>query len=531
MGLLRAMATVGGWTAASRILGFARDILIARVLGTGWVADAWVVAFRLPNLFRRLLGEGAFNAAFVPLFARRLEEEGTAAAKAFAEQSLAVLLAAALLLTALAMAAMPWLMPVLAPGFLDHPAQFELAVWMARITFPYLLFMALTALFSGVLNSLRRYGAAAAAPVLLNLVLILALLLLAPFGWSAGPTLAWAVALAGALQFLLLLAAAARAGMALRLPRPRLTPAVRRLLRLMLPGVLAAGALQLNLFVGTLIATLQEGVPSYLYYADRVYQLPLGLIGIALAVVLLPEITRRLRSEGEAAAATSMNQGLEFALFLTLPATVALLVIPLPIVRTLFERGAFDAQASVATALSLLAYASGLPAYVLAKVFQSAFFAREDTVTPLRAALWGVGANLALALGLFFALRPFALGHLGLAAASSLAAWLSLGFLAVVLRRRGHFRISGRLRERLPRQAGAALLMGAALYGLNRLLDGWLAGSEAERFAALALLVLAGLLVYLLAALALGALPKSQLARLGQRLRRRRTAAPERKEP
>jgi putative peptidoglycan lipid II flippase len=529
MGLLRAMATVGGWTAASRVLGFARDILIARALGTGWVADAWVVAFRLPNLFRRLLGEGAFNAAFVPLFARRLEEEGTAAAKAFAEQSLSVLLATSLLLTALAMAAMPWLMPVLAPGFLDHPEQFALSVWMARIAFPYLLFMALTALFSGVLNSLRRYSAAAAAPVLLNMVLILALLLAAPLAWPAGPTLAWAVALAGLLQFLLLLVAARRAGMALRLPRPRLTPGVRRLLRLMVPGMLAAGALQLNLFVGTLVATLQEGVPSYLYYADRVYQLPLGLIGIALAVVLLPEITRRLRSEGEAAAETSMNHGLEFALFLTLPATVALLVIPLPIVRTLFERGAFDSEASVATALSLLAYAAGLPAYVLAKVFQTAFFAREDTVTPLRAALWGVGANLVLAVGLFFALRPFALGHLGLAAASSFAAWLSLILLAIVLRRRGHFRVSQRLRERVPRQAAAALLMGAALFGLNRLLADWLLGEEWQRFAALALLVLAGILVYLAAALAFGALPKSQLAKLGERLRRRRAKAGEEK--
>ena len=316
--------------------------------------------------------------------------------------------------------------------------------------------------------------------------------------------------------------AAGRAGMALRLPRPRLTPAVRRLLKLMLPGFLAAGAMQLNLFVGTLIATLQPGAASFLYYADRIYQLPLGLIGIAVSVVLLPEITRRLRGEGEESAQRGLNQGLEFALFLTLPATVALLVIPLPIVRTLFERGAFDPEASVATALALFAYAAGLPAYVAAKVFQPAFFAREDTVTPLKAALWGVAVNLIAAVGLFFLLRDQGLGHLGLAVATSLAAWVTLFFLGLVLRRQGLFTLSGRLAERLPRQLAPAPAVGLTPWlGLQAVAPRFSARAGL-RFLGLGLLVLLGLAVYFGAALLFGALPRSQLLLARERLAARR---------
>src|SRR5690625_4039556 len=242
--MLRHFATVGSLTAASRILGFLRDILMAGLLGTGPVADAFFVAFRFPNLFRRLFAEGAFNAAFVPLFAARLEQEGKPAAREFAEQSLAILTAVLLLFTAICLFAMPWLMPVIAPGFTNHPVQFELAVELTRITFPYLLAMALAALLSGVLNALYRFAAAAAAPLLLNLFIIVALTLVLPhFRNQPSQVLAWAVAAAGLAQLLFLLWAARRAGMDLRMPRPRLTPGMRRLLRLMLPGILSAGAM------------------------------------------------------------------------------------------------------------------------------------------------------------------------------------------------------------------------------------------------------------------------------------------------
>ncbi len=512
MAQLRSFATVGGLTGVSRVLGFLRDILIAATLGTGPVADAFFVAFRLPNLFRRLFGEGAFNAAFVPLFARRLEQEGEAAAKRFAEQALSVLLSALLALTVLAMAFMPWVMLVLAPGFTEEPEKFDLAVELSRITFPYLLFMALTALLSGLLNALYRFAAAAAAPILLNLFFIAALLLIVPGAERPGLVLAWTVAAAGCGQFLLLLAAAARAGMPLRLPRPRLNPAMRRLWGLMVPGLLSAGALQINIMVGTIIASLQAGAVSYLYYADRVYQLPLGLIGIAIGVVLLPELTRKLRGGAEAAAMTSLNRGLELALLLTLPATAALLVIPWPITVTLFERGVFDRAASDATAAALAAFALGLPAYVLVKVLQPAFFAREDTLRPFHISLAAVIANVALSLALFWQL-----GHVGIALATSVAAWLQATLLAIVLRRRGQIEIDARNRRRLPRMLLASALMGAAVWGASLGLLGWFDGSAALQVAALAALVGLGLALYAGLALGLGAVTRADLKALVSR--------------
>ncbi len=524
MRFLKAMATVGGWTLASRLLGFVRDILIAGTLGTGPTADAWVVAFRLPNLFRRVLGEGAFNAAFVPLFAGRLEQQGPTQAQRFAEESLAVLLAVTLTLVALAMACMPWLMPVIAPGFLEDSQQFREATQMAQIAFPYLLFMALAALLSGVLNSLRRFAAAAAAPVLLNIFLILAILVVLPLTGQPGRVLVWAVAAAGAAQFLLLIVAAARAGFVLRLRRPRLTPAVRRLLVLMVPGLISAGALQLNLFIGTMIATLQPGAAALLYYADRVYQLPLGLIGIAVSVVLLPEITRRLKGEGEAAAAASLTQGLEFALFLTIPSAVALAVLAEPIASVLFERGAFDSAAAAATGMAILAYAVGLPAYVAVKVYQPAFYAREDMTTPLRAALWSVGINILLSLLLFFALRDHGLGYLGLAAATTIAAFVNVAVLWRSLAGRGLLQIAKEKRRRLWRQFLAAAGMGLCLYLALAPLQPWLAEGELLRATALGLLVLGGLASYLILCLLVGALPREVLNQGLRRLKDRRAA-------
>jgi len=509
MALVRSLATVGGYTGISRILGFVRDILIAAVVGTGPVADAFFVAFRLPNLFRRLFGEGAFNAAFVPLFARHLEEGGKAAARVFAEETLAVLLSALLLLSALAMAAMPWLMYLLAPGFAAEPDKFDLAVRLSRITFPYLLFMSLVALLSGVLNSLTKFAAAAAAPILLNVCFIVALVVVLPLTGAPGQVLAWTVVVAGLGQFLLLLIACRRAGFALRLPRPRLTPRVGRVLKLMAPGVLSAGALQINLLVGTIIASLQAGAVSYLYYADRVYQLPLGLIGIAFGVVLLPDLARKLRSGADAEAMHTLNRGLELAMLLTLPAAVALVVIPWPIVVVLFERGAFDRASSEATALALMAFAGGLPAYVLVKVLQPAFFAREDTVTPFRMAVATVAANIALSLILFWPL-----GHVGIALATTLSAWLNAALLGGALLRRGFLSPDARLKARLARIALASLIMGAGLWALAAWLLPWFDADQGWRVAGLALLVGGGLGLYALLAVAFGALRLDEIKAL-----------------
>ena len=378
MKLVKAFATVGSFTMVSRVLGFVRDVFIAAVLGTGPVADAFFVAFRFPNLFRRIFAEGAFNNAFVPLFTKRLKGEGAAEARRFGEEALAVLVFALLVLTAVAEIAMPWLMYVLAWGFRDTPEKFDLAILLTRITFPYLLFVSLLALFSGILNAFQRFAAAAAAPVLLNVVFIATLAGLAWSGWGntpeAGVVLAWSVSIAGILQLLVVLFAAGRVGMVLGLRFPRLTPGVKRLIALGVPGVIAGGITQVNIIVGTFIATLQDRAVSWLYYADRLYQLPLGVVGVAIGIVLLPNLAASLRSGDMDAAHDSQNRSLEYSLLLTLPAAVALFIVPEPIIRVLFQHGAFTAADTPATAAALAAFAWGLPAFVLIKVFSPGFF-------------------------------------------------------------------------------------------------------------------------------------------------------------
>ena len=468
MKLYRAFATVGGMTLISRLLGFARDMLIAGVLGTGGVADAFFVAFRFPNLFRRLFAEGAFNSAFVPLFAKKLEGEGGAGARRFAEEALAVLLFALLVLTAIAEVAMPWLMYALAPGFAENPEKFDLTILMTRIAFPYLPCMSVVALLSGVLNSMQRYTAAAAAPILLNLVLIGVMLAAGILGLDngeAGILLVWGVALAGALQLLMLAIAAYRAGIGLGFRLPRLTPDVRRLLALGVPGVIAGGITQINIAVGTIIASLEAGAVSYLYYADRIYQLPLGVVGIAIGVVLLPDISRKLRAGDMAAVQDSQNRALEFSLLLTVPAAVALLVMAEPICRVLYERGAFTAGDAQATAWALAAFAVGLPSFVLIKVFQPAFFAREDTRTPMWFALINLLVNVAASIALFYALKAAGYPpHTGIAVATTVSGWINAVLLWGTLGKRGHFALDSRTRRVLPLLLLSSLMMGAALW-------------------------------------------------------------------
>ncbi len=508
MNLLKSFATVGGWTGASRILGFVRDILIARYLGVGTVADAWFAAFAFPNLFRRLFGEGAFNAAFVPLFSRQLEENGEAAAKRFAEEVLGVLLLVLVVLTILAQMAMPLLTYVIAPGFADDPEKFDTTTLFARIAFPYLMFMSLAAMLSGVLNSLRRYAIAAAAPVLLNVTLIVFIIYVTPHVETPGHALVWGVALAGALQFLLLLWGCARQGMALRLPRPHITPGVRRLVQLGIPGAIAGGITQINLFIGHAIASFEESARAVLGFADRIYQLPLGMIGIAMGVVLLPEITRRLRGGDEAGALDSQNRSLEFSMGLTVPAAVALAVIPLPIVSVLFQGGAFTADAAIKVALAVQIFAFGLPAFVLIKIFSPSFFAREDTKTPLYFSMVNAGLNVVASLILFF---PLGLGYLGIAIATSLAGWANAVLLGVRLYQLGHFRADDRLLAKMPRILLASGLMGTVLWGASIWLAPGFDGDFAMRWASLIGLVASGLAAYGAAAMAVGALTVSEL--------------------
>jgi putative peptidoglycan lipid II flippase len=500
MALLRSVATVGSYTLLSRVFGFIRDILTAALLGAGPVADAFFVAQRLPNLFRSLFAEGAFSAAFVPLFAGTMAEKGKAAARIFAEDALAVLLTALLAFVLLGEIFMPAVMGMIAPGFSDNPGKFDLAVDLTRITFPYLLFIALVALQGGVLNSVERFAAAAATPILLNLFLISALLLMHRFGWHDGRALAWAITAAGFAQFLWLMFSCGRAGLALRLPLPRLTPGVRRTLAIMAPGTIGAGVTQFNLLISTALAsTLPGGSVAYLYYADRLNQLPLGVVGIAVGTAILPSLSRQIRLGHLADAVTTQNRGIELALLLTLPAAMALSVLATPILAVLFQRGAFSAADTAATALALAAYAAGLPAFVLVKVLAPAFFARHDTKTPVKVAVVSMVANLCLTLGLM----QF-LAHVGIALATTAAGWINALTLLGLLIRRGHFRFDGRARRNLPRVGAAALGMSLVLVVLSVALEGALTGPPLLRVGALAGLIFAGLAAFAALALAFG---------------------------
>ncbi|WP_126974594.1 murein biosynthesis integral membrane protein MurJ [Frigidibacter oleivorans] len=501
--LVKGFLTVGGWTLASRVVGFVRDMMIAANLGTGPVAQAFIVAFTLPNLFRRFFAEGAFNTAFVPMFAKRLEAGEDA--HRFAEDAFSGLGFTVLLLTAVATVAMPGLVLLQAGGFAGDE-RFDIAVVFGRICFPYILFISLTALLSGLLNAGGRFIAAAAAPVLMNVVFIIAMWLADRAGWPMGLTLAWATPVAGIAQLAVVWVAAARMGFAVRPRRPRLTPELRQLLAVAAPAVLAGGVVQVNLLVGRQVASFFDNAIGWLYNADRLYQLPLGVVGIAIGVVLLPELARRLKAGDEGGGQHSFSRATEFGLFLTLPAAVALVVIAEPLVSVLFERGAFTAADTPPTALSLAIYGAGLPAFVLHKVLQPLFFAREDTRRPFRYALNSMIVNAAVAIGL----APV-IGFSAAAWGTTIAGWSMVAQLWWGSRDMGRAAApDARLAARLPRIALASAVMGAVLWIGARWLDPAL-HMPGTRYAALAALVVAGMAVYAVAAFATGAFRPADL--------------------
>jgi putative peptidoglycan lipid II flippase len=514
--MLRGILTVGLWTLVSRVLGFARDMLIAALVGTGPIADAFFVALKLPNLFRRLFGEGAFNAAFIPAFSGLLHTEGIGAAKQFAQEAFAVMAFWLGIMTILGEIFMPKLMLVLAPGFAQDPAKFALAVGLSRITFPYLVLICLAALVSGVLNGLERFTAASASYVLFNIVSIACMIWMTPYVPTVGHALSWGVTISGVAQLGLLMLALRRGGMALKIPRPRMTPQMRLLMRRMAPGLVGAGVTQLNLTVDVIIASLlPPGTVSVLYFADRVQQLPLGVIGTAVGTALLPLLSRQVRAGEAASAIGTLNRAIEYGLFLTLPAALALMVCAYPIMLVLFGRGAFDLESVRLSSQSLAAYALGLPAFVLVKVLAPAFFARGDTATPVKIGMASVALNLALNLAFMVPLA-----HIGPALATSIAAICNVAGLAIMLRRRGHFAPDAQLRRRCLGMMGAAAVMGAILWGLGMLLfatppHGWLG------LASLGGLVGAGLLAYAIAASLLGAYDLRDVGRMMSRRRLR----------
>jgi putative peptidoglycan lipid II flippase len=514
MSLYRGFLTVGGLTAVSRVFGFVRDVLLAAVMGAGWVADAFFVSFKFPNLFRALFAEGAFNSAFVPLFTKRLRADGKESARLFAEQALAILLLGVIATVVVAEIFMPYLVMAIAPGFSEDAKKFHLAVLLTRITFPYLACMSFVALTAGILNALGKFSAPAATPIVLNLVLIAVTLFAAAGGFydqpEAGIIQAWGVTIAGFSQLLFVAWAARRLGMDPGFRWPRLTPEMRRLLVLAVPGLFTGGIYQVNNFIGTIIASLQASAVSFLYYADRIYQLPLGMVGIAIGVVLLPTLSRHLADQDEQAALASQNRSLEFALLLTLPAAVALVIIPKPIIQVLFQHGSFTPNDTMQVSTALAAFACGLPAFVMTKVFLPGFFAREDTATPMWFALAAVAVNIAGSFALFFVI-----GHVGIAIATSLSGWTNATLLCTALMRRGHFRFDASLRRRAPMILLASGLMGAALHYVYLGLASYFEGGQSgvAQAAALAVLVGAGGLVYAVAAQITGAIRFSNLRR------------------
>ena len=521
MSLLKNVGTIGGLTAVSRVFGFVRDMLLARVLGATAMSDAWQLAFMLPNIFRRLFAEGAFASAFVPLFNRRMKEDGDiAAAQSFAENVLSVLLPILIVFGGIAMMVMPWVVGYFAPdGLAEDGDSLAIATQLARITFPYLIFMSLATLVAAVLNSLSRFAAAAAAPILLNICLITALL----YGLSLGGGvearreaafwMAVALSVSGFLQLVWLGFFMHRAGFRLRLRFPRATKGVKELGILVVPAIFGAGVYQISRFVDLFfLSTLEVGSYTYLAMADRWNQLPLGIIGIALGTAILPALSRFLAREEADEAQRLQSNAIELAMLLTVPAAAALFVTGSAFTRVFFAAGEFTTEDALITGTVVSGLVIGLPAYVLVKVLTPNYFARKDTRTPVYTA----AASLVVTIGLNIVLVP-KLGVLALALAGSAGAWVNVALLYAILARKDYFHLPARIAGRIVRIALAALLMGVALWFLMAPLDPWFDGSLIERAMGIGVVTLTGLVVYGVAAFLFGVLDRDTVKRLMRR--------------
>lgn len=509
--LVRNILTVGGWTLVSRGTGFARDVMMAAYLGTGPVAEAFLVAFSLPNMFRRFFAEGAFNMAFVPMFAKKLEsgEDATGFARD-AWNGMVTLLA---VFTVLGSLAMPWLVWAMASGFVGE--RFDLAVEFGQISFSYILFISLVALLSGILTTHGHFSEASVVPVLMNLVFILAMWLAAWAGWDMGQTLSWTVPVTGLAQLAFTWISAHRLGYSFTYGWPRWTPDLKRLMLIAGPAILSGGVVQINMLVGRQVASYTDGAVAWLTYADRLYQLPLGVVGIAIGTVLLPDLSRRLRAKDAEGGRASLNRGAEFALAMTLPAAVALVVIAQPLCAVLYQRGAFTLADTESTAVVLAIYGAGLPAFVLHKVLQPLFYAREDSRRPFYYAVASMISNAVLAIGLV----PV-IGFSAAAWATTLSGWVMVAQLWRGSRRMGEeAQFDARFKARLPRIVAASALMGVVLWGAAQAMAPALA-LHFWRYPALLALCSLGIVTYFGSGALIGAFRLSDFTAL----RRRRAA-------
>lgn len=484
---------------------------MAAVMGAGPLSDAFFVAFKLPNFFRRLFAEGAFNAAFVPMFSGMLAAEGKEQARKFAEEALSALTFVLLVITAIAMLTMPWITILMAPGFDADPEKFAATVELSRITFPYLLLVSITSLMVGMLNSMDKFAAGAANPILLNLSFIIGMGFFAERAETPAHAAAWAVFAAGVSQVLMMMWCIRRRGMWILPKFPRFTTNVKKLLLLMGPAAFGASVTQISLFIEVILASTLPQAVTYLYYADRVNELPLGVIGIAISTAILPVLSRHWRLGEVDEARNAQNRALELAMFFSLPSCIALMVIAYPVVATLFEYGEFSANDSRLTSYALIAYAYGLPAFVAVKIFAASFFANRDTKTPVKIAMVCVSINIILNLIL---MRYFA--HVGLAISTATVAWLNTIMMGVVLYRRGIFVPDDRLKRRIWRLAAASVFMGVILFfGQSQAEIYFASGSDKfMRAVALAIVIGAGMAAYIIAVIMLKAVPLADIKRL-----------------
>ena len=489
--MLGRIFTVGGFTLLSRLTGFARDIMLAAILGAGPVADAFFVALRLPNHFRAIFAEGAFNAAFVPAYAQLYGQNATSA-KLFANRIFTLLFGAQIVLLVVAWLFMPQVIGLLAPGFVDDPARGELAIALTRITFPYLLLITLVTLYGGMLNVMHRFASAAAAPIFLNLSMM-ATLALAAFFPGAGYAAAWGVLIAGILEFLLLAGDAAKSGILPKFGVPRLDDDVRAFFRALGPATIGSMGTQVALFADTIIATfLATGALSALYYADRLNQLPIGVIGIAIGTVLLPEMSRRLAADDHAGAAKAQRRAFDFTLLFSIPFVAAFLTVPDVIMRAMFARGAFTKADAAAAGATLAAYAVGLIPFVMIRSAVATFYARKDTATPVKAALTGVAVNVALKVALMGSLA-----QIGLALATAIGAWINLLLVLGFAVRSGFLELDREWIKSLAKFAVAGIVLAAALWLTARFASVYFAQMTTFRDEiGLLLLMVCGLFVY-----------------------------------
>ncbi|MBV9566406.1 MAG: murein biosynthesis integral membrane protein MurJ [Bradyrhizobium sp.] len=490
--MLGRIFTVGGYTLLSRLTGFARDIMLAAILGAGPVADAFFVAFRLPNHFRAIFAEGAFNAAFVPAYAHIHGEEGEGAAKLFANRIFTLLFWSQVLLLLLAWLFTPQAMTILAPGFSDDASQRELAITLTRITFPYLLLITLVTLYGGMLNVMHRFASAAAASIFLNVAMMAALALVVFFP-TAGHAAAWGVLISGFLQYFLLAGDLATHGGLPRFARLKLDPDIRAFFRALGPATLGSMGTQVAMFADTIIATfLPAGALSALYYADRLNQLPIGVIGIAIGTVLLPEMSRRLTANDHEGAMAQQRRAFDFTLLFSVPFVAAFLAVPDVITRAMFARGAFTRGDAAAAGATLAAYAIGLIPFVLIRSAVATFYARKDTATPVKASLTGLSVNVALKIALMGALA-----QVGLALATAIGAWINLLLVLFFAVRAGHLAFDRALQLSIAKFAATGLVLAGVLWGTARLAAAHLTALGAHRDEAmLGLLILVGTAVY-----------------------------------